>query len=149
MPPGHTQDFHWYKAAKSPHNQYPWKGCRKMNNLGLQSRETGSSAYLSLYDITIPSNLCFLKVSLQLFEVFSASSYQWLHHVFSLSANRLLCSLPHRSYQVEIPSHLYHTLPVSTLLLPHQDQWVAFLSNLDQCLILVPLTSFLHKLSFS
>ena len=47
-----------------------------MNNLGLQPRETGSSAYLSLYDITIPSNLCFLKVSLQLFEVFSASSYQ-------------------------------------------------------------------------
>lgn len=88
------------------------------------------SAYPHLCDITFSSNLNFLKVPLQLFPVFSASSYPLLRYVSSLSKWIALPStsqkLPGRNSSPSTPvSYLPPHCPVTLDDLPLGLTWAS------------------------
>ena len=91
--------------------------------------------FLESFTPTLWGILCFLL------SVTPSCLFPFSKQITLLSSSQ---KLPGRNSISSIP---HPTCPHPPLASPSRS--VSHLSNLDQCLILVPLTSFLHKLSFS
>lgn len=90
-----------------------------MNILGLKSGNQAPPLIpIYICDITVSSNLYFLKVSPQLFQIFSASSCALCHHVLSFSKQ---ITLPCTSWNLpgRNSSYISHLPPTLSLLSYH------------------------------